>query len=213
MNARRLGIVFRTELAFQAKRPMTWILTIVVAFLIWGLSSGDVRIQSGDASVGGSKAWITSEFAVAMTVSVTVFIFYTFFVAVAAGMAVIQDDERKVGELLHATSLSPHEYVWGKLLAIVTVFTGVLVFEQIFSMFFYHLVPNAKADEIRGPFSLAAYVVPALAFGLPIILFTALTSFAGWCSLAMSSLIPLSPSKEKAPLSRGFVLSLFLLAT
>jgi len=68
--------------------------------------------------------------------------------------------------------------VWGKLLAIVTVFTGVLVFEQVFSMFFYHLVPNAKADEIRGPFSLAAYVVPALAFGLPIILFTALTSFA-----------------------------------
>src|SRR4029079_9787706 len=154
------------------------ILVLVLAFLIWGLSSGGVRIQSGDASVGGSKTWITSEFAIAMTVSITVFLFFTFFVAVAAGMAVIQDDERKIGELLQATPLTPQEYVWGKLLAIVTVYTGVLVLQQLFSIFFYHLVPNAKADEIRGPFSLAAYAVPALAFGLPVVVFTALTSFA-----------------------------------
>jgi len=178
MSLKRLGIVFRSELAFQFRRPLTWILVLVLAFLIWGLSSGGVRIQSGDASVGGSKAWITSEFAIAMTVSITVFLFYTFFVAVAAGMAVIQDDERKVGELLQATPLTPHEYVWGKLLGIVATYIGVLVLQQLFSVFFYHLMPNAKADEIRGPFSLAAYVVPALAFGVPIIVFTALTSFA-----------------------------------
>src|SRR6185503_5337495 len=112
MSLRRLGIVFRTELAFQAKRPMTWILVLALAFLIWGLSSGGVRIQSGDASVRGSTAWITSQFAVAMTVSITVFLFFTFIVAVAAGMAVIQDDERKIGELLQATPLTPQEYVW-----------------------------------------------------------------------------------------------------
>jgi ABC-2 type transport system permease protein len=178
MSGRRLFLVFKTDLAFHARRPMTWILVLIMAFTVWGLSSGNVRIQSGDASVGGAKAWITSEFAIAMTVCITVFLFYTFFVAVAAGMAVIQDDERKVGEILHATPLTPHEYVWGKLLAVLAVLSGVLVFQQLFSMVCYHLLPNAKADEIRGPFSIAAYVVPALAFGLPSIVFTALTSFA-----------------------------------
>src|SRR3954462_13737354 len=39
---------------------------------------------------------------------------------------------------------------------------------------------------------------------------SALTSFAGWCSLATSSLIA-PPRKEKAPLSRGFVPSVCFL--
>ncbi len=178
MSLRRLAQVFKTELALQVKRPMTWILVVLTVLLLWGLSRGNVRIDSGDASVGGTKAWITSEFAVAFTLSVTVFLFHTFFIAVAAGMSVIQDDERKIGEILHSTPLTPREYVWGKLLAIIAVFTGILAFQQVWSMFCYHLLPNAKADEIRGPFHLAAYVVPALAFGLPTILFTSMTSFA-----------------------------------
>jgi len=178
MSLRRLGLVFETDFALHAKRPMTWILVLIMGFMVWGLSSGSVRIQSGDASVGGSKAWITSEFAIAMTVSVTVFLVYTFFVAVAAGMAVIQDDERKVGEILHATPLTPREYVWGKLLAVLGAFAAVLLIQQLLSMLCYHVLPNAKADELRGPFSLAAYLVPAIAFGVPTVTFTALTSFA-----------------------------------
>ncbi len=178
MSLRRLFLVFKTELTLRVKRPMTWILVLIIGFMVWGLSSGGARIQSGDASVGGSKAWITSEFAIGMTVCFVVFLFYTFFIAVAAGMSVIQDDERKVGEILHSTPLTPHEYVWGKLLAILAVFAGVLVIQQLFSMVCYHLLPNAKADEIRGPFSIAAYVVPAIAFGLPTMIFTSLTAFA-----------------------------------
>ncbi len=178
MSLRRLFLVFRTDFALHAKRPMTWILVLIMGFLIWGLSSGSARIQSGDASVGGSKSWITSEFAIAMTVSITVLLVYTFFVAVAAGMAVIEDDERRVGEILHATPLTPREYVWGKLLAVLAAFAAVLLIQQLFSMFCYHLLPNEKAGELRGPFSLAAYLVPAIAFGLPTVIFTALTSFA-----------------------------------
>lgn len=178
MSFRRLYLVFKTDLAFHAKRPLTWILVLIMMFVVWGLSTGHVRIDTGDASVGGTKAWITSEFAVAFTLCTTVFLFYTFFLAIAAGMGVIQDEERKIGELLHATPLTPHEYVWGKVLAVIVAFLGILCIQQLFSMVAYHLLPNAKADEIRGPFTLAAYVVPALAFGLPSILFTALTSFA-----------------------------------
>jgi ABC-type Na+ efflux pump permease subunit len=178
MSLRRLALVFRVDLVLHAQRPMTWFLVAIIGFMVWGLSSGTARIQSGDAAVGGNKAWITSEFSVAMIVAITVFLFYTFFVAVAAGMAVIQDDEKKVGEILHATPLTPAEYVGGKLLAVLAVFLGVLVLQQIVAAVCFHVLPNAKADEIRGPFSLAAYAVPAVAFGLPVIVFTALTSFA-----------------------------------
>jgi ABC-type transport system involved in multi-copper enzyme maturation permease subunit len=195
MSLRRLWLVFKTDLAFHLRRPMTWILVAVMALMIWGLSSGSVRIQSGDASVGGTKAWITSEFAIAMIVSVTVLLIYTFFVAVAAGMAVIQDDERKVGEILHATPLTPHEYVWGKVLAVLAAFGLVLALQQLFSIVFFQILPNAKADEIRGPFALGAYVVPALAFGLPAIVFTAFTSFAAglrWRKPILVAVLPVA---------------------
>jgi ABC-type transport system involved in multi-copper enzyme maturation permease subunit len=178
MSLKRMYLVFKTDLALHVKRPLTWILVVIMVFTVWGLSTGNVRIDSGDASVGGTKAWITSEFAIAFTLSVTVFLFYTFFVAIAAGMAVIQDDERKIGEILHATPLTPHEYVWGKLLAVLVVFTGILVFQQFWAMFAYNVLPNAKADEIRGPFLFGAYFVPAIMFGMPAIVFTAMTSFA-----------------------------------
>ena len=46
------------------------------------------RPEGGDASVGGTKAWITSQFAVAMLLAVVAFLFYSFFIAVAAGMQV-----------------------------------------------------------------------------------------------------------------------------
>ena len=59
----------------------------------WGMSTGTMIIQSGDSSVGGTKAWITSEFAVAKMLSILTLILYAFFLAVAAGMTIIQDAE------------------------------------------------------------------------------------------------------------------------
>ena len=49
MNARRLFLVFKSELALHAKRPMTWILVLIMAFALWGMSTGSVSIESGDA--------------------------------------------------------------------------------------------------------------------------------------------------------------------
>ena len=51
---------------------------------------------------------------------------YGFFASIAAGMAVISDDEARVGDMLHSTPLRPGEYVWGKFLAILAGFLGVL---------------------------------------------------------------------------------------
>jgi hypothetical protein len=174
----RLALVCRLELGQNARRPMFWILLLILGLTAYGLSTGAMRIQAGDSTVGGQKAWITSEFAAARVLSVVVFIFYSFFVAVAAGMTVIHDDDLKVGELLHATSLRPGEYVWGKFLGVLLSFAAVMGLHLLAMIFFNHLFPNALAPEIRGPFAVTNYLRPALVFGLPPIIFLGGVTFA-----------------------------------
>src|SRR5262249_41585311 len=48
----------------------------------------------------------------------------------------------------------------------------------IFAAFFNHLVPNADAERIRGPFSLVNYLRPAAFIALPFVVFLAGTSFS-----------------------------------
>ncbi len=176
-GAGRFRAVSGMTLRHTLKRPLFWVLVILLALMSWGLSTGSVSISSGDASVGGKKAWLTSEFNVAFVLAILVALIYGFFVAVAAGMAVIEDDEQRVSEIVAATPLTPAEYVWGKFLAMMAAFTGVLGLHLLMMIFWYQWVPNAAAAEIRGPFHLANYLLPALTFALPTIVFFAGVAF------------------------------------
>jgi hypothetical protein len=178
MSLFRFLLVWRQDLAHNLRRPLFWILILLLGFIAWGLSTGNVMIASGDSRTGGTKAWITSEFAAAQMLTLVVLLTYTFFIAVAAGMTIIRDEELKVGELIHATSLRAGEYVWGKFFAVVISFLGVLAFHLLAMMFFNHLLPNAKYTEICGPFAVSHYVRPALILVVPTIVFLAGTSFA-----------------------------------
>ncbi len=178
MSLSRLFAVFRLDLVRYARRPMLWVLLLLLGFVAFGLSSGDMTIGSGDTAVGGDKAWITSQFSNAMMLSLVIFIFYSFFVTIAAGLSVVRDDESRVGELLHSTSLTPGEYVWGKFAAVVAAFLGVMAIHLLMTVFCNHLLPLDQAAEVRGPFILANYLVPFAVFGLPSILFIAGTTFA-----------------------------------
>jgi ABC-2 type transport system permease protein len=176
-GADRFRAVSGMALRHTLKRPLFWVLVVLLALMSWGLSTGSVSISSGDASVGGKKAWLTSEFNVAFVLAILVALIYGFFVAVAAGMSVIEDDEQNVSEILAATPLTPAEYVWGKFLALMAAFLGVLGLHLLMMMFWYQWVPNAAAAEIRGPFHLANYLRPALAFAAPTIVFFAGVAF------------------------------------
>lgn len=178
MSLGRFGAVFSLELARSFRRPMIWVLVALLAFLAWGLSSGDMTIRSGDNTVGGARAWITSEFSTAGMLSIVLLLFYGFFLAIAAGMAVIRDQEERVGELLHATPLSAGEYIWGKFLAAIAAFIGVLGLHILATILFNHLMPNPLSAEIRGPFVPANYLMPALVFGLPTLVFLGGIAFA-----------------------------------
>ncbi|HYU35834.1 MAG TPA: M1 family aminopeptidase [Thermoanaerobaculia bacterium] len=173
----RAGSVYGLELGFTLRRPLFWFLLLLVVLLSWGMSTGSVQISSGDASVGGQRAWITSEFSVAFILTIMVAAMHGFFLSIAAGTAVVRDDDSRIGELLHSTLLRPGEYVWGKFLAILTGFLLALLCHLLFMMFFNHVVPNPDAVEVRGPFEVANYLRPALIFGVPMLLFVAGVSF------------------------------------
>ena len=65
MSPRRLGEVFRQEAAHVLRRPLLWVLFLILGLMAWTMSTGDASIDSGNTAVGGSRAWITSEFAIA----------------------------------------------------------------------------------------------------------------------------------------------------
>ncbi|MCY1017700.1 ABC transporter permease/M1 family aminopeptidase [Pyxidicoccus sp. MSG2] len=178
MNTQRLGTVVRTELAHQVRRPLFVILLLITFLTVWGLSSGNVTIESGASQVGGQKAWVTSEFAVSQTLIFLTFLLYTFFISVGAGMGVIADEEARVGPILHTTPLTPREYVWGKFLAVLAAYGLALGAMVAFLVFFHHVVPAGENAEYRGPLSLLNYVRPALFFGVPLLVFMAGTAFA-----------------------------------
>jgi ABC-2 type transport system permease protein len=178
MSVARLMQIFRVDLLYNLRRPLFWILILTLALSAWGLSTGTLQVSSGDSRVGGTKAWITSEFAIAQMMTMVLFLFYIFFVAVAAGMPVIRDDELKVSELLHATPLRVGEYVWGKYASILVCFIAVLGLHLLCIMFFNHLVPNERSLEIIGPFDPVHYLRPALIIAVPTLVFLTGTSFA-----------------------------------
>jgi len=175
-----MWLVARNELSFNVRRPMFYICLAVLGFIVWGLSTGNVSIviASGDATVGGKKAFITSEFAAAQILAVTVSTMMSFFIAAAAGMSVIRDGELRVGELLHATPLTPGEYIAGKYAATLITALGLLAAVIGLILLFFHVIPNAEMAETRGPLVLTNYLRPALIIALPTLVIISGAAFA-----------------------------------
>lgn len=179
----RTALVLWEDLKENLKRPLFIVWVLVLILLSWGLSTGHVRISSGDTSVGGMKAWTTSEFSSALFFTLVPMLLPVFFLAILAGLAILRDDEMKVSTVLHATPLSVREYVWGKYGAAVLTGIAALVINVLALMLCNHLLPNGQADEIRGPFSALNYFRPALLIGVPFTIWaTGIALFVGTVS-------------------------------
>jgi len=176
VSGTRLWEIFKQEIQFHARRPLLWVQLVILGFLTYGISTGYATVSSGDARVGGHKAFINSEFAISQLLIFMSCLIYVFFASVAAGMSMIRDDEAKVGELLHSTPLKPGEYVWGKFLAVFTMFVATLALHLGLMMLFNHVLPHGENADYVGPFRLASYLRPALVFALP-----SLVLFCGAC--------------------------------
>jgi len=174
---RRAACIGWLEFSFHVRRPLLVVLVLLLGFTTWGLTTGVVSIDTGDQTVGGKRAFITSEHSNALSLSLIAFLYYTFFVAVASGMSIPRDEELKVAEVLHASGLRPQEYVWGKFAGILATFLAALALQLVLSIGIYHWLPYEDSDKLRGPFALANYVKPALTMVLPQILFMAGLTF------------------------------------
>jgi ABC-type Na+ efflux pump permease subunit len=195
MNGRRFAASFWVEFGHAVRRPLFIVLAVIVALTSFGLSSGQMSISSGDSAVGGTKAWITSEFAQTQTMTFVLLLYFSFFIAIAAGLTLIRDRETKVDVLLHSTPLQPREYVWGRFLAVVGVLAAALAWQALTAAFWNHVVPNAGASEIRGPFAWSSYFLPVLTMGIPyLIFFAGVTMFVGqrWGNPVLVFVVPVA---------------------
>jgi ABC-type transport system involved in multi-copper enzyme maturation permease subunit len=173
MSLQRFGAVFGAEFGHAFRRPLFIILGLILALNAFGLSSGSMQISSGDSSVGGTKAWVTSEFAQTQMMTFIVLLYYAFFISIGAGLSLIRDHEEKVDSLLHSTPLTPGEYVWGRFAAFGAAFAVLMAWQVLTTAFFNHVVPNPGAVEIRGPFRLMNYLTPVLTIGIPFLILLA----------------------------------------
>jgi ABC-type transport system involved in multi-copper enzyme maturation permease subunit len=167
----------RLELGWSLKRPLYWILAIMLGVFTWMFWSGGVTVSTGDSAVGGEKLWVNSEFNVAFLTGIYFLLFYVFFVAIAAGMPVIQDEDEKVARILHSTRMNAGEYVWGRFLGVIAVFGIVVAINTLFYIFFLQIAPMEDAANVRGPFHLIAFIRPTLLFTVPPLVFTAGVSY------------------------------------
>src|SRR6266850_2156786 len=160
MSLRRLAATCGVEFRHSLGRPLFIALALLLLLSAFGLSSGKMSISSGDSSVGGTKAWITSEFAQTQMMTFITLLYYALFIAPAAGLSLLRDRETKVDVLLHSTPLTAGEHVWGRFLAAIGGFAVLMVWQMPTNAFFNHVVPNAGAQEIRGPFAVRNYLMP-----------------------------------------------------
>jgi ABC-2 type transport system permease protein len=179
LSASRLFAVIRMEIAFTLRRPLFWTWIALIALMSWGSSTGDLSLlPSGDSAVGGKKAWVSSEFAVAAAAGIVALLFHTFFITVIVGLSIIRDEENRVGDILHATPLSSGEYIWGKFGGALSSVSIALLLQTALMIFFNHLLPHNTSPELRGPFAARHYFLPLLIFSVPLAVFLAGTAFA-----------------------------------
>lgn len=175
----RIWLIAKTDLLTYLKRPMVWVWIVLLGLLYWGLASGDVRIGTGgDATIGGSKQHLSSEFEVSRIMSALMMIIHGFFATVLFGMAVIRDQESKIMPLLNSSRLKITEYLAAKLLGCLLLISFVLSINALLLIFFMYVVSDPTRSEYIGPFAITNFVWPTLKFLVPAILLLGGLSFA-----------------------------------
>ncbi|MDE2710840.1 MAG: M1 family aminopeptidase [Acidobacteriota bacterium] len=169
----RWAAVARRELSSALRRPSYWFLLGVLGLTAFGFSQGNVTISSGEATAGGLRSHITSAAAQSMYQSVLITAMGVWFLAIGAGLVLIRDAELRVGEIVHGTRLTAREYVWGSFAGAVAAFGIIWGLNLGLSAGFNHVLATGADTPHIGPFVPGNYLIPALLFGLPQILFFA----------------------------------------
>ena len=159
--------VTRREFRAGFRRPATWVLVVVLAWLALAAAAGGFVIPTGGGGIGGERAFITSVYTQSMVQGLVMLAVAAWFLSISCGMVVIRDLELQVSELFHSTRLTPREYAWGKFCGAVGVFAVAWLVFLVFLIFFAHFVRDLAGSRLIGPFSAWNYLFPTLLFGVP----------------------------------------------
>src|SRR5260370_2905707 len=107
MSARRCWLIASADLAEAVRRPLFWLWAALMGGNAWLMSRGIWIYRSVDTSLGSPRAWANSEFQIGFVLPLLGFLLVSFFVAVAAGLPLLRDPQRRGGPLPAATPLPP----------------------------------------------------------------------------------------------------------
>lgn|GEM_PF-216816 len=169
---RTLGIAM-VDLRTAWRRPLWIMLLVLFGFFAFGFAVGGLRVQAGDVTAGGKQAWINSQFNIAFCDGAIQSLFIPFFAAIAVGLPLLQDIDRKVDRVLLGTRLTPLEYVTGRFIGAIVPLLVIVALWVVMQMLFFELWPLDNPEKQRGPFALWNYLWPAILFSIPILLSTA----------------------------------------
>ena len=153
------------------KRPLNIIMLAVFGLMSFGFVMGGVQVSTGSADTGGAKVSINSAFNLAFADVALLALILPFFIAVACGMPVLGDFDRRINRLVAATPISHVEYAFSRFLGAFGVLAAILALWLLLQVGFYELIPLDPAERVRGSFSAWHYLFPMLLFGLPLGLF------------------------------------------
>ena len=158
------------ELKTFWKRPLNIIMFVVFGFMSFGFVMGGVQVSTGSADTGGAKVSINSAFNLAFADVALFALILPFFVAVACGMPVLGDFDRRIHRLVAATPITHAEYAFSRFLGAFGVLAVIGAAWMLLQIGFYELIPLDPAERIRGSFDLWHYLAPKFLFGLPLAL-------------------------------------------
>jgi hypothetical protein len=170
----RILAVARLEWRLQMTSAPVWVLLVLV-FATTSTINPLAMIPGGAETIGGTRAFANSVYALAPSFAIGTFFAYPFLVALIAGLGIIRDDDVRIAELIRSTPLTAREETLGRLLGIAATLSVAVVVHLVVMLVFR----ESGAGRIeRGPWSLWAYAVPIAVFVIPTVWWCAGLAFA-----------------------------------
>ncbi|MFM8933003.1 MAG: hypothetical protein ACKOS8_14140, partial [Gemmataceae bacterium] len=176
MSLSRIWTLAWSDIRLAWRKPLPVVMLALLGLLLFGLSAGNVTIGlGGGGDIGGKKTWLNAETSLAFQDLIFLGLILPFFASVQCGLALANDEDRKLDRVLLSTPLSAGEYATGRFLGSLVPLLGVLAIYLTLQILFTEFYPRGKSD-VLGPFAAAHYLRPLVLYTLPLLLFTAGTA-------------------------------------
>ncbi len=169
----QLLVFVRLELRTFWKKPVNLIMLAIFGLMSMGFVAGGVRIAVGSSDTGGAKLAINSPANLLFVDTVLFALMLPFFVAVACGMPILTDFDRRIHRLIFSTPIPMVRYAFARLLGALAVLMAILLAWKLVQAGLYQLWPIDPNDATRVAFQPLGYLWPLVLTALPQMLFVA----------------------------------------